>query len=277
LGGVEVASRSDPDFRPPLMTLQYLAGGKAEAFSTALEMSYDRLFEDVVDFDLYSCLMTPRNFGQVVEKYLDEFHAFLLIQGNRPGLEPEKVLERAKGEIDEAKKMGRANPEESHRRVKLVEFFLLSYMDHIPADVDQAELTRLYIRFRSPKTLKFIQARKVTDTDITRGAVDQKMYTVAAAIYYFRGDYQSGMAIHLEKMKDSTTALEYAKNCNTDNVWKLLADYSLTDPAFLKAFLRDLPNLPKTNCTDPVEFIQRIPDTSIVPEFEELTFKIMTE
>jgi hypothetical protein len=85
------------------------------------------------------------------------------------------------------------------------------------------------------------------------------------------------MQIYLENLKDPKAAIEFAKKCGDDRVWKALADHSVKNVEFLQEFLRQLPTFPNTNYTDPVEFIQRIVSIKELNDFEGLASNIVKE
>jgi hypothetical protein len=122
-------------------------------------------------------------------------------------------------------------------------------------------------------------------------AVRQGMFREAAYLFKRGGDATGGMGIYLDRVRDPQAAIEYAKGCYVERpvrgrrekkkkpdkeVWGMLIKESYRDPAYLTAMLMELPNLdwkPKQS----VKFIEGIPDTSIVPNFEELASRTVKE
>jgi hypothetical protein len=117
------------------------------------------------------------------------------------------------------------------------------------------------------------------------------MYREAAFLYKRVGDAVGGMGMFLDYIGDPKGAIEYAKSCYIEKaasrrgekkkkpdkeVWQMLIRKSYLDGDFLREMLIELPNLdwkPK----HAVKFIQDIPDTSIVPNFEELASRTVKE
>jgi hypothetical protein len=294
---IRCGSQQDPGFLAPLMRVYHIQGDHSAAFETALSMDppYPGFFRDLVEYRQLKFVMGERSshFGAVLRAYPDTFAAFLL--DHLAELEPVQVIRQINYELEMA-----ARATNSLAATEVVERFKLDYLDQLyengnplfELEQNGTELALLYVKFKSPKTMKFITENAFNLLTVREAAVAQGMYPEAAFLFKRGGDATGGMTIYLERIRDPQGAIEYAKGCYVERpvrgrrgqkrkkpdkeVWGMLIKYSYRDPAYLTAMLMELPNMdwkPKHS----VRFIEGIPNTAIVPNFEDLASRTVKE
>ena len=285
VGDVQRRYEDNRNFAGPLMTIEHMLGEHEKAFRTALEMRYPKFFDDIVRFEQYKFLLNEHNLKQIMEKYPDTFAEFLMQHVEQ--LDPSIILGLMNSVLGDVYKRMEVSPETAEADLKVIEQFKLGYLDKLrqidhPVLLEErwgTELAIMYIKFNSPKTMEYLQTSASFKLMPVREAAEEHgMYKEAAFLCQKAGDLAGGMSIYLEHIQDPQEALQFAKDCdkggNKDKeMWKLLTTYSYTHPEFLRAMLMDLPNLK----IKPVKFIKGIPDTNIIPDFEQLAARTVKE
>lgn len=285
VGDVQRRYEDDPKFAGALMTIEHKLGEHEKAFRTALDMKYPGFFTDIERFNQYKFLLNEFNLKQIMEKYPDTFADFL--KQHVEQLDPSTILGLMNSVLADVNKQMEVNPETAEADLKVIEQFKLGYLDKLrqidhPVLLEErwgTELAIMYIKFNSPETMKYLETSASFKLMPVREAAEEHgMYKEAAFLCQKAGDLAGGMNIYLEHIPDPQEALRFAKECdkggNKDKeMWKLLTTYSYTHPEFLRAILMDLPNLK----IKPVKFIKGIPDTKIIPDFEQLAARTVKE
>jgi hypothetical protein len=294
LGEIQRRVAEDRQFREPLMRLYHILGEDTKAFETALAMEppYAGFFQDITDKGHFKFILAGSNFGVILRAYPHSFPDFLM--DHIAELEPAQILKQVQIELDKA---ARSNDETA---IEVVERFKLSYLDRLYSfghalfdrEENGTELALMYIKFMSPKAMKFLtENTNFRLMQVRAAAVQRGMYREVAFLYKRVGDAVGGMGRFLDHIGDPQGAIDYAKSCYIEKpvgrrgekkkkpdkeVWQMLIRKSYRDGDFLREMLIELPNLdwkPKHS----VKFIQEIPDTSIVPNFEELASRTVKE
>jgi hypothetical protein len=298
LNEVKRASERDPGFLGPLMHLYHSHDDHVSAFLAALSRTppYSGFFTDIVKYGQFKFIASERasHFGAIVRAYSIKFVDFLL--DHIAELDPALVLRQANAEVDNIARAGG-----DLAQLIIVEQFKLNYLDRLyetghslfDREENGTELALMYVKFCSPKTMKFISDHgNFRLMAVRQAAVEQGMFREAAYLFKRGGDAVGGMAVTLERIGHPRAAIDYAKGCYVEapirgrrgerkkkpdkEVWDLLIKHSYSHPEYLTSLLTEIPNLdwkPK----QVVRFIQGIKDTSIIPNFEELASRTVKE
>ncbi|OHS96805.1 hypothetical protein TRFO_36928 [Tritrichomonas foetus] len=268
IGDISRQAEREPSLNESLMILQHSLDNHQNALQTALEIKHPSFFQDIEIFSQYD--FVKKNFFKVLQIFPKLLPDFLM--RHIDDLPPAKLLKKSN------KALNRANQETT----KLIEDFKLYYLDqlykaHNPIIQNEeygTELASLYIRNRNPETMKFLQSTtSYRLMEICREAESAQMYPEAAFLYYTAGSKKKGMDIHLRYINDAQKALDYAKQCDDKDVWKMISDHSYKNKEYLACMLDDLPNL-NIKMKD---FINKIPEDMKLDNFEELARKSLNE
>ncbi|KAH0796047.1 vacuolar protein sorting-associated protein 41 [Histomonas meleagridis] len=269
-------SEEHTEFNIPKMKLQHLLQEHSKAFTTALSIGYKDFFKDIQTYNQYSYL--KEHFGEILKVY-PEFPNFLMEHLDQ--CPPLEILKQVKVELNNTKRI--TDKQKSKQQMELIDNFKMNYLDNLyeiksPILLQNeqigTELALMYIKCKSNKTLNYLKTTgNFNVLAVFEAAKEQGMYQEAAYLCKLSGDRVQGMKIHLQYLDDPISTIEYAKDCDDNEVYKLLIEHSYKNPKYMECMLEDLSNLN----INPVRYIEGIPDVKMINNFEKLAAKSVKE